>query len=646
MSPTSSSAAHIDTTRLDGLRCLSCTAPTRRVGDTVTCVMCGNVALVSPGGVVAATDGGGDFIHEVDVELDGLIRTLNTLDPPTCTEKTIAAYAEAAGVDIGNPVWEGRADLARLLSRADGIAVDVGAGLGTHTVALARSARHVYALDRSLRRAALTAARARAEGLHNVTAAHADASRIPLGSETCDLALLIGVLEWTGVDATDPGAAQRGVLSEIERVLKPGGSLLIGIENRFGAHYFGGAREEHTNLRFGSLLPRRLANAYSRAIRGRSMTNYTYSRAALLELVRGAGLQPRLGIALPSYSEPQLSFDEADALRAWSFYFRHIYHYSSGRRRLAGRFGRAAHAWVLARLAPTFWLVATKGESPLRMPTIVTGSADCASDIKVLDWEADHVLRFPRTNGGAAAHSRLVEGWNGRSWVSSPLLRRNRRKRQSIVVDGAVDILTGRARGAASEEVFRTCMAEAFAATGTLGAVLAPQTESWCRDQLSSLTRDRVAMVEEHSDFVLVNLVVETPTMTLREIDKRSDTRPAIVGADAVSLSADLLCLSLGLKHQNVDVALTAMLKSPERMARDIHRLLWADFGADTTVREAGSLTLIAILRYTTNNGALPGLVSFLDRCAAGELDWALRRLSSSASQVVRPRLVAGRIGR
>ena len=635
MSLTSSSPARIGTTRLDGLRCLACTGPTRRVGDTATCVMCGSMAPVSPGGVVEATDGGGDFIHEVDVELDGLIRTLNTLDPPTCTEKTITAYAEAAGVDIGNPVWEGRADAARLLPSADGIAVDVGAGLGTHTVALARSARHVYALDRSLPRAALTAARARAEGLHNVTAAHADASRIPLGSETCDLALLIGVLEWTGVDATDPRAAQQRVLSEIERVLKPGGSLLIGIENRFGAHYFGGAREEHTNLRFGSLLPRRLADAYSRALHGRSMTNYTYSRGALLELVRDAGLQPRLGIALPSYSEPQLSFDEADAHRAWSFYFQHIYHYSSGRRRLAGYFGRAANAWVLARLAPTFWLVATKSESPPRIPTIVTGSADCASDMKVIDWEADHVLRFPRANGGAEARTPLVEGWNARSWVSSPLLRRNRSKRQSALVDGAVHLLAGRPREAASEEVFRTCIAEALAPIDALGAVLVPQTQRWCRERLWSLTQNRVAMVEEHSDFVLANLVVETPTTALREIDKPSDTRVAIVGADAVSLSTDLLCLSLGLKHQNVDVALTAMLKSPPGVARDIYRLLWADFGADTSVVEASSLTLVAILRYTTNNGPVPGLASFLDRCAAGELDRALRRLSSSAAHVV-----------
>jgi hypothetical protein len=255
--------------------------------------------------------------------------------------------------------------------------------------------------------------------------------------------------------------------------------------------------------------------------------------------------------------------------------------------------------------------------------------------MKVIDWEADHVLRFPRANGGAEARTPLVEGWIARSWVSSPLLRRNRSNRQSALVDGAVHLLAGRPREAASEEVFRTCIAEALAPIDALGAVLVPQTHRWCRERLWSLTQNRVAMVEEHSDFVLANLVVETPTTALREIDKPSDKRVAIVGADAVSLSTDLLCLSLGLKHQNVDVALTAMLKSPPGVARDIYRLLWADFGADTSVVEASSLTLVAILRYTTNNGPVPGLASFLDRCAAGELDRALRRLSSSAAHVV-----------
>src|SRR5207237_3803804 len=118
---------------------------------------------------------------------------------------------------------------------------------------------------------------------------------LPLASGPCDLALLIGVLEWTGLGADDPLDRQKAVLAEIRRVLKPGGMLLVGIENRFGAHYFLGAREEHTKPRFSSLLPRPLASAYCRVAQGRKLTTLTHSRRALVELVRRDSLEPRIG---------------------------------------------------------------------------------------------------------------------------------------------------------------------------------------------------------------------------------------------------------------------------------------------------------------------------------------------------------------
>jgi hypothetical protein len=82
---------------------------------------------------------------------------------------------------------------------------------------------------------------------------------------------------------------------------------------------------------------------------------------------------------------------------------------------------------------------------------------------------------------------------------------------------------------------------------------------------------------------------------------------------------------------------LTGMLKAPAGVARELYELLWADFGADTPISVACDLFLMAILRYRTNNGLVPGLPAFLDRSAAGDLERGLRRLSSVASKVVRP---------
>jgi ubiquinone/menaquinone biosynthesis C-methylase UbiE len=613
--------------RLEGVRCLSCTGPTNAREAKVMCLDCGASFAITPAGVIEATAVPGAFGHGLDREIESLIPVLDRLEAPACTETVIAAYAESAGVDIGNPVWEGRADVARLIDGADGIVVDIGAGFGTIAVALARSAAHVYAADRSAGRARVTAARARAEGLRNVTPVHADGLTLPLGSGTCDLALMIGVLEWTGLEQDDPVASQQAVLAEASRVLKRGGVLLIGIENRFGAHYLLGAREEHTRLRFSSLLPRTVANAYCRALQGRKMTTYTHSRRALSELVRRAGLNPRIGVALPTYSEPQLSFDQEDFELAWRFYLRHIYSYSSTVRRVLGALARPLPPKFFAPIAPTFWLTASKDRDPPRVPTVVTGSRDGAADIKVVDWEKRRILRFARSTGQLRGSVDLVEGWSAKNWVCSPLLQRNRLRRQTALVQEATTLIAARERRPITPEVRTASLGEALAGIGQIASDLPRATRGWCHEQLSHLSSGEFDMVKEHSDFATINLVVETSTLRLREIDRGSSSSFALAGIDAVVLATDLLCMSRAVKPRNLDTALSEVISAHPRITKEIGRLLWADFGAGTSVPSAVALTVATVLRYTTISGRLPGTVSFLDRSAGGELESALLRL-------------------
>ena len=613
--------------RLEGLRCLRCTGPTDPRGDKVACASCGALFRVAPGGIVEASAENGAFVHGLDREIDALIRVLDGVEAPACTEELIAEFAKSADADIGNPAWEGRADVARLTEGADGIALDIGAGFGTIATAVARTAAHVYALDKSPGRARVTAARARAEGLANVTAVHADGSTLPLGSGVCDLALLIGVLEWTGLGEDDPVASQKAVLAEAHRVLKDGGALLIGIENRFGAHYFLGQREEHTKLRFASLLPRRVANGYSRILQGRRMTTYTHSRRTLVGLVRGAGLRPRVGFALPSYSEPRLSFDQDDFDRAWSFYLRHIFHYSSTFRRVAGAAARVAPGRLLVPIVPTFWLAAGKGAAPGRIPTVVTGSGDSAADMKVVDWETRHVLRLERRTGRLQERVPLIEGWSARNWISSPFLRRDRLRRQSEVLRQAAALVAARERKRATEDVRERCLREASAGLEQIEAGLSPQARKWCREQIAVLEASEVQMVEEHADFATVNLIVEESTRKLRHIDGKRGPAYALAGLDAVILATDVLSLKRGRDHRNLDVALSEIFKARTEVLEDISRLLWGDFGAETPVPLAVALTVGAVLRYAHNNEPLPDIGVFLERAAAGELHRALERL-------------------
>lgn len=66
-------------------------------------------------------------------------------------------------------------------------------------------------------------------------------------------------------------------LAEAHRVLKPGGSVYIGIENRYSLRYILGDPDDHSFLRFTSLMPRRLANIYCKFRRGEPYYTFTYS---------------------------------------------------------------------------------------------------------------------------------------------------------------------------------------------------------------------------------------------------------------------------------------------------------------------------------------------------------------------------------
>lgn len=593
----------------------------------VSCASCGASFTVAAPGVVETGGKDIDFVHGLDRKVDALTDMLEAVEAPTCTETLIAAFAEAEEVDVGNAVWEGRADVARLTAGAAGIAVDIGAGFGTIATALARSASHVFAVDRSAGRVWATAARARAEGLRNVTAVHGDAAALPLGSRSCDLVLLVGVLEWTGEGQPDALATQRLVLDEAARVLKEGGTLLIGIENRFGVHYFLGLREEHTNLRFSSLLPRGVANAYCRLLQGREMTTYTHSRRALLKLVREAGLQPRIGVALPTYSEPRLSFDLDDFPQAWSFYLRHIFRYSSGFRRIAGALARVAPRPIVGPVMPAFWVAATKRGRPQRFPTVVTGSPECAADIKIIDWQTRAVVRLERKTGRLHESAPLVEGWSARNWISSPLLERRRRRRRVVVLREAAKLLGARERRPLTDDVRRGCLEEARTGIDRTGNRLSAEAHRWCGEQIASLEAADLAMVEEHSDFATVNLVVEEPGSRLQVVDRNRNPRYAIVGLDAVVLATDVLSLKDRTEHRSLSVAMTELMSSPADVLDEASRLLWSDFGADTSVDLAVALTATAVLRYAHNRILLPDLGHFLNRAATGELQRVLQCL-------------------
>ena len=129
--------------------------------------------------------------------------------------------------------------------------LEIGAGCGAVTGALAEKCAAVTCVDLSLRRSRINAYRHRDRD--NVTIMVGNFQDIEKGlSKKFDVITLIGVFEYAKsyIGGEDPYAE---FLTICKTHLKEGGRVIIAIENRLGLKYFAGAREDHTGHLFEGL---------------------------------------------------------------------------------------------------------------------------------------------------------------------------------------------------------------------------------------------------------------------------------------------------------------------------------------------------------------------------------------------------------
>ncbi|HVS79880.1 MAG TPA: class I SAM-dependent methyltransferase, partial [Candidatus Paceibacterota bacterium] len=197
--------------------------------------------------------------------------------------------------------------------------LDIGCGLGVHSFNAARTGAEVYGCDLSSKRAEFCMLRAKSDGVENAHFFHSDILNLPFAAESFDAVVLNGVVEWLGEmnRNKDPRQDQIEGLKSVLRILKPGGTLYIGIENRIAATYLFHATD-HNRLKYTTFMPRFLADFVTRRKKGKSYRTYTYAKGGYEKLLRDSGFSNPacFYIAHPGYNLPQylIPFGDTAAL--------------------------------------------------------------------------------------------------------------------------------------------------------------------------------------------------------------------------------------------------------------------------------------------------------------------------------------------
>lgn len=237
-----------------------------------------------------------DFYHGTDAYSDGEIedRILEIARSRTDFEEALMNENDWALLYHLSPIRE---NLLEWYDFGKGKSLlEIGAGCGALTGLFCRKAERVVAVDLSRKRSLINAARNReAENLEIIVGNFEDI-RI---EEQFDYVTLIGVLEYSiyYVSSPDPFT---DMLKKAKSYLKPGGKLIVAIENKFGIKYWAGATEDHTGKPFDGI------TGYTGVDRVR-----TFSRKGLEKLLKDAGFgETEFYYPLPDYKFPQEIYSE------------------------------------------------------------------------------------------------------------------------------------------------------------------------------------------------------------------------------------------------------------------------------------------------------------------------------------------------
>jgi SAM-dependent methyltransferase len=238
-------------------------------------------------------------------------------------------------------------------------ALCVGEGMGATAHALSANYGAVVALEPVLSRVEFMRRRFNQDGIDNVCIVRSSFPDVPFAEQSFDLIVFNGVIEWLpqAQPSKSPWRVQVAALGKAFQLLRPGGHVYIGIENRWCYEYFLGAKDPHVGLRWVTILPRPVANRVMRMAKGVRYHAYLYGSRGYRRLLRDAGFSTQVFVAKESYNKPEAIVPLKGAPSR--YFFRYL-DSTSGRSHRRLLQWMAERVGILARLQYAFILIGRK----------------------------------------------------------------------------------------------------------------------------------------------------------------------------------------------------------------------------------------------------------------------------------------------
>ncbi len=175
--------------------------------------------------------------------------------------------------------------------------LEIGAGFGALTGLLCEKCATVTATERSAYRAEAMATRWQQKTNLDIYAG--EWSEMDF-LQQFDYIVLNGILERACCGSKERSAYVE-YLTKLKELLKPGGILLLSVENRMGIKYFCGAGEPHTQRSFDGI------NGYPKGTSG-----YSFTHQELADIIETSGFsEHKFYYPLPDYKLPQLIYTDS-----------------------------------------------------------------------------------------------------------------------------------------------------------------------------------------------------------------------------------------------------------------------------------------------------------------------------------------------